>query len=139
MSEEVQQEELAPVQVRITSKAVHNAVRNIISNELKLNPEEIKAELRKYAFETIQKEVIEYIAKSGYGTADLKYWAQRAIEARKKEVDTILKEVVAELVHRHLQQEVIQVVGAVIQNGLTVNVGWNRKIKLQIEPEKEGS
>lgn len=124
------------VDVRVKTKDVYKAVRNILANEMKLDPDEIKEEVRKAAYEVIKKEVIEQIEKVGYSYASLRDWAKRAMDARTKEVDTILKEVVKEIVIEKIRQQAIEVVEGIIKDGLTLRIGWNREIKVKVEEQK---
>lgn len=126
-------EEVGSVKVHISKKEVHKAVQNILKNEMNLDIAEIKNEIHQKAHELIKKEVIDHIGKSGYGSAELESWAKRAMDARAKEVNTVLKEVVKELVHKHIHDEIVEVVEAVIKNGMEIRLGWKNKIKLKME------
>lgn len=133
-------EEIAAVSVHITKRQVHQAVRNIISNEMKLDPVEIKNEVREQAFALIKTEVIDKLTKQGYGEIGLKDWAQRAMEHRMKAVDemlkTIVRELVGEAIRERIQEQTLDVIGAILKDGLTVSVGYNRKIKVKIEQKE---
>lgn len=100
---------------------------------MNLDPVAVRDEIRQRSHEIISKEVIDHIAKAGYGTAGLQDWARRAMDARMKDVDKILKEVVRELVREHIHNEIVQVVEAVVKDGLEVRLGWNRKVKVKMQ------
>lgn len=129
-------EEVGSVKVHVTKRQIHNAVRNILANEMKLDPVEVKNEVHSKAHELIANEVIDYISKAGYGHADIKAWAGRAMAQRMQEVDTILKQSVKELVQEHLRQQVVKVVEGIITDGLTVRLGWNPDYKVKVRMEE---
>lgn len=124
------------VVVNVSKSDVHKAVRNILANEMSLDTVKIKEEIVQKSHELIHNEVIKHINNKGYGGAGLEDWARRSMDARMKDVDKILKEVVRELVAEHISKECVQVVGAIIEKGLEINVGWNRKVKLSIKEDK---
>ena len=131
-------EEVGAVTVHVTKNAIHKAVRNILANEMSLDPVAIRKEIQDKAYDFIKTEVADHINKKGYGHAELESWARRAMESRVKEVDKILKEVVKEIVSERIHEEACQVVAALVRDGLQISVGWNRKVKLAVTqaPEK---
>ena len=133
-------EEVGSVKVQITKRAVHVAVRNLLKNEFQLDGIAIRNELRKHADLIIKKEVLDYIAKSGWGTAELTTRVNRAIEHTLKDIMPLVKESVQQLVHEKIREEIEGVVEAIVRDGMEVRVGWNRKAKVKVamaEPKEE--
>lgn len=128
--------EVGTVKVSVSSKQVHNAVRNILANEMSLDVHDIRKKSQEKAEELIRKEVLDYLAKKGFGTADLdcraKLVMQHYEDDLKKRVKEVLKEVVAQIV----REEVESTVEAVIREGVELRVAWNKKVKLKVEPKE---
>ncbi len=131
MSDE-HEEEVGSVKVSVTSRQITKAVRNILANEMKLDPVAIRQEVHAAANALIQKEVIDYLKGNGYGHAELQAWARRTVDAKAAEILPLLKEAVRELVTAHIREEVEQVVEGIIRDGIEVRVGWNRKAKVKV-------
>jgi hypothetical protein len=131
-----------PIQVQISASSVHKAVRNILKNECKVDAEEIRKQAREGAELIIRTEVFAYLSENGYGTADLKNRIQSTLEARlrqqESDVRAIVKEIVKGLVLDHIREQTLEVVAAVIKDGLTVKIGWNKEIKIKVEGATEG-
>ncbi len=136
MSEELNvREEVGSVSVHVTKRSVHLAVRNILANEMRLDPNEIRNEVRTQAFALIKKEVIEYLEGKGYSALGLDDWAKRVLEHKKNEMEKlfseIVKKIVRELVHETIKEEFEGVLEAVVRDGMELRIGWNRKAKLR--------
>lgn len=121
------------MQVKISPKQVFNAVRNILANEMKLDPVEVRRDVQKSADALINKEVLDYISKSGYGQADIYNRVKTAMNSRMNDLDKIVKEVVRQLVMEELHQQAVEVVEAIIKDGMELKIGWgHRKVKVKL-------
>lgn len=131
-------EEAGSVKVFVTGKQVHNAVRSILTNDYKLDPESLKKEVREHAEKIIQKEVIDYISGSGYSQTALSSRLKTHLEySIRGDLTTIVKEVVTQLVYKEIRDQIEGVVGVILTKGLEFQIGYNKeKVKLTIKDEK---
>ncbi len=130
--ESQENDSVGTVDVRVDKKAIYKAIQNILANEYKLDPEQIKIDTRKWADTKIQEEVINYISKSGYDKANLYEQVKRAIDHKIADLTPIVKEVVKSLVQEKIREEIEGVLKVIIQTGMEVSIGYNRKVKVKV-------
>jgi hypothetical protein len=136
--DEVPDSEVGHVKVYVTSKEVHRAVQNILKNEMKLDPEQVKRDVQTKAEELIHKEVLGYLTNSGYGHADLtnRVKSQMEYEIRSK-LTPIVREIVTQLVHKEIRDEVQYVIGVIIKDGIEIRLGWSDKRRVKVTTERK--
>lgn len=129
-------DDVGSVKVQVSKSAVHRSVRNIM-NEMKLNPTEIRDDVKKKTEDLIRAEVLDYISKTGYNKADLYSAVKRAMDHRLNDLKDVLKEVVRELVHKQITEQIGDVVAILIKEGVEIKVGWKpTKVKVSMEGEQ---
>lgn len=133
MSEE-KSESVGHVQVSVTQAAVTKAVRNILANEMNLDPAQVKNEVRKKAEELIQTQVLAYLKGNAYDQANLMKRIEHVIEYNIKGdvLRNMVKEVVTTLVTKHIREEVEGVVCALVKDTVEVRVGWDKKVPVKV-------
>lgn len=136
--EDNKSEVVGNVDVRVSKSEIYKAVRNILANEFKLDPNEVKEQTKKHAEQKIQEEVIDYIGKSGWTKGNVEERIRLAIDRKINDLTPIVKEVVKSLVHEKIKEELEGVVGAIIENGMKFQIGWypRREINVKIEEKK---
>ena len=132
MSEHDTSEEVGSVSVHVTKWQIHLAVRNILANEMKLDPVAIRAEVQQEAHDLIKKEVIDYLEGKKWNQAGLDDWARRTMEAYKTMVEKEFREQVKIAVRELLQNQVEEVIRAVVRDCVHVQIGY-RQVPVRIE------
>lgn len=111
------------VRVTVSAKAVHNAVRNIMTHEMSLDPVKVKDEVAAKAEEIIRDKVIGYLDGHGYGRANLSERVTRAVSHYEGKIETMVREAVGREVRTFLEREVKLAIEALVKN-TEVKVGW---------------
>lgn len=125
------------VQVKVSPKAVNNAVRNILVNEMGMDRasirEEIVATVKAVAEKEIEAKVLSYLRDNNYDGAKLHDRVKIAMQHQIDDLKPIIKNVARELVTEAINKDIEGVVEGVIRDGLKVRLGWSREARIQVE------
>lgn len=136
MSDQSENESVGTVQVKVSPAQVHKAVRNLLANELKLDPIQIMDEVRANAERLIQEKVVAYLDGHGYSAANLENRVIRCLQALEPKFEELLRKAIEVRVHDYLERELRASIEAII--GKTeFKVGWN-KTTVKVTVAEEG-
>lgn len=126
------------VQVKVSPKAIHNAVRNILANEMGLSRDVVLEMLRDMVKVTseakIQDITLSYLKDNSWEGARLHNRVKAAMEQQIDDLKPIVKDVARTLVHETIREDIEGVVEAIIRDGFKIRLGWNREARVNVEP-----
>jgi AAA+ ATPase superfamily predicted ATPase len=132
----VEQVDTQALRLTVSSKTVYKAVRNILKNECKVDPEELRNSIRAEALTFIKTEIADYIGNKGYNKVNIDEWVRSAIDRKISDIVPLVKEVVKQLVQEHIREQTVRVIEGIIKDGIAVRVGWNHDVKVKVEEAK---
>lgn len=131
------EESVGSVQVKVSPRAVHKAVRNILANEMGVSREAVEQTIRGLVKEVAEAKIesfcLSYLKDNGYGGAQLHSRVKTAMERQIDEIKPVVKDVARDLVHEVIRQDVEGVVEGIVRDGIKVRLGWNREAKISVE------
>lgn len=125
------------VQIKVSSAAIHKAVRNILANEMGMSRDAVLQEIRSLAKEVAEKKIEEftlsYLKDNHYGGAELHNRVKAAMEKQIGDLKPVIKDVARDLVLEAIRTDIEGVVEGVVRDGIKVRLGWNREAQIKVE------
>jgi methionyl-tRNA synthetase len=121
------------VRLHISSKAVHNAVRNILVNEMGITREVLIGEVMQKmegASDEAAKRIVERAEKRIDERVDRVFSSYSTMQMIERELKSAMRDVLKTTVHNEFNEQFDDVIKAVFRDGVEVRYGWKQRVAI---------
>lgn len=116
MSDDTEPDVVGKVNVQVSTKAIYKAVRNYITQELKIDADTLRRDAAASAEKVVQERVVQYLQGTAYGEAQLRERVERAVGYYERKMEELVRAAVKSVVESYVARELSACVEMVLKN-----------------------